>query len=107
MEYGVAGIAKALICHGSAMTLVGQLSWRGNGKNSSLVCMKVRYGMLQSDRIFAKVEFVRYVSNIVHKPSYVKALSYIWQYMVELKLYSITWSPCKYEGRATIVTMII
>lgn len=49
MEYGVAGIVKALICRGSAMTLVGQLSWRGNGKNSSLVYMKVRHGMLQSD----------------------------------------------------------
>jgi hypothetical protein len=58
VEYGVAGIAKALVCGGSVMTHRAALVERQRN-NSSQVYMEVRNGRLQGDRIFAKVEFVR------------------------------------------------
>jgi len=42
------------------------------------------------------IRYVRYVSNIMYEFGYIRTLSCIWQYRVELELEYVTQSPHKY-----------
>ena len=77
VEHRVAGIVEALVLVGSAMRLIRKLLWNSQSNNSNLVHMKIYIWQLLGGNIFVKLEFIRYVANIMHESNYIWTLSSI------------------------------